>query len=188
MKTHGSILGALALSLLTLGACDQGKPRHDPPDPMAVAPPPLAAVAALTLPGLSTGLPKRPEMAGFSLDVVGQATDPLNRQPAVTSAAEPVVLMGFGFDPVAKRPAKGVDVVIDDKAYGTTYGAGRADVAAYFKSPRLTAVGFKTVLAPGLLAVGDHIAVVRVIAADGKAYFDGPPIAFTLQFAEPRRH
>jgi len=39
-----------------------------------------------------------------------------------------------------------------------------------------------------LIPVGDHQAVVRVIAADGKGYFDGPPIPFTVQFAEPKRH
>jgi hypothetical protein len=79
-------------------------------------------------------------------------------------------------------------VVIDGKAYGTAYGAPRADVARYFKDRGLTGVGFHVTLPAGLVPVGDHQAVVRVIAADGKAYFDGPPIAFTVRFAEPRRH
>jgi hypothetical protein len=30
--------------------------------------------------------------------------------------------------------------------------------------------------------------VVRVIAADGKSYFDGAPIAFEVRAAEPQRH
>jgi hypothetical protein len=186
MTSHGLILSALAF--LALGACDEPKPRHVPPDPMAVAQPAPASVAAEAPPGLSEGLRKRPEPAGFSLDRVGEALDPLNKQPAVVSAAQPILLQGFGFDPVAKAPAKGVDVVIDGKAYGTTYGAGRPDVSVYFKTPSLTPVGFKTSLPAGLVGVGDHQIVVRVIAADGKAYFDGPPIAFQVAFAEPRRH
>ena len=183
-----SAIAFAALAVLGLGACDKPKPRHLPPDPMEAAPPPVAKVLELTLPSLSAGLPKRPELAGFSLDSIGTAPDPLNKQPAVISAAEPVLLQGFGFDPVARLPAKGVDVVIDGKAYGTAYGAPRADVATYFKNPGLTAVGFKTTLPAGLIAVGAHQAVVRVIAAGGKTYFDGPPIAFTVQFAEPKRH
>ena len=176
------------LAMLALGACDQPKRRHPPPDPMAAAPAPVAGVLAQTLPALSQGLPKRPELAGFSLDSIGKAADPLNKQPAVISAADPVLLQGFGFDPVARLPAKGVDVVIDGVAYGTVYGAPRADVATYFKTPAMTAVGFKTTLPAGLIPVGDHQVVVRVIAANGKTVFEGPPIAFTVQFAEPRRH
>ena len=179
---------ALLLAALALTACDEGKPRHDPPDPFAIAPPPPAVLAARAPRGLSPGLPKRPQMAGFSLDAIGPAWDPLNKQPAVVSAAEPLTLQGFGFDPVARRPGRGVDVVIDGRPYGTAYGAQRADVAAYFKAPALTAVGFHTTLPAGLVGVGDHQAAVRVIAADGKGYFDGPPIAFTVRFAEPRRH
>lgn len=175
-------------AVLALGACDKPKPRHLPPDPMEAAPPPVAKVLELTLPSLSAGLPKRPELAGFSLDSIGAAVDPLNKQPAVISAAEPVLIQGFGIDPVAKAPAGGVDVVIDGKAYGTAYGAPRADVATYFKTPAMTAVGFKTTLPAGLIPVGDHQVVVRVIAAGGKTYFEGPPIAFTVQFAEPKRH
>lgn len=183
-----SALAFAALTMLALAACDKPKPRHPPSDPMAAAPAPVAAVRAQTLPALSQRLPKRPELAGFSLDSIGEASDPLNKQPAVISAAEPALLQGFGFDPVAKLPAKGVDVVIDGVAYGTAYGAPRADVATYFKNNAMTAVGFKTILPAGLIAVGDHQVVVRVIAANGKTYFEGPAIAFTVQFAEPKRH
>ena len=91
------------------------------------------------------------------------------------------MLDGFGFDPVAKAPAKGVDVVIDGKAYGAAYGGSRPDVASYFKAPGLTATGFTATLPAGSLAMGPHTAVVRVVAADGKGYFEGPTIAFTVR-------
>jgi hypothetical protein len=120
-------------------------------------------------------------MAGFFLDHVGQAADPFNKRPAVTAAGQPAVLDGFGFDPVAKAPAKGVDVIVDGKAYGTKYGAPRADVAAFFKVPALVNVGFKTTLPAEALAPGAHTAVVRVISADGAGYYDSPVLPFEVR-------
>jgi hypothetical protein len=175
--TTWALAGAM---LLALGACEKGKTRHLPPDPFAPAPAPAAPEAA-TGAALSAGLPKRPQMAGFFLDHVGQAADPFSKRPAVTPAKEPVLLDGFGFDPIAKTPAKGVDVVIDGKAYGTKYGKARQDVAAYFKTPALVNVGFSTTLPAGTLAPGAHMAIVRVVAADGKGYYDSPAVAFEVR-------
>jgi hypothetical protein len=171
------LLSAALLGSLALTACDEAKPRHLPPDPFAA---PAKAEAAPTQ-GLSKGLPRRPELAGFSLDRIGAAADPLNRQPAVTAAGRPIVLDGFGFDPVAKAPGKGVDVVVDGRPYGAAYGRARPDVASYFKTPGLANVGFTTTLPPATLPPGGHIAAVRVVAADGKAYYEGLPIRFQVK-------
>lgn len=176
-KTALPCLLALAAAL-ALGGCEKGKPRHPPPDPMALGPPPLED--APVPPALSPGLPKRPETAGFFLDHAGAAFDPFNKPPAVTPRDRPVLFDGFGFDSVAKTPGKGVDVVIDGKPYGTAYGAARQDVASYFNVPGLVNVGFRTVLPTGTLPVGEHKAVVRVISADGKAYYDSPPVPFRV--------
>lgn len=171
-----TIQAAALVALLALGACDKAKPRHLPPDPFANPPP--AAEDTAPSEGLSAGLPKRPQVAGFFLDHLGQAVDPFNRRPAATAASADVRLDGFAFDPIAKAPAKGVDVVIDGTAYGTRYGAARPDVAAYFKVPALAATGFRTTLPAGTLKPGTHTAVVRVIAADGAGYYDSPTLAF----------
>jgi hypothetical protein len=174
-----NVLALVALCVLALAACEKGKPRHLPFDPMATAPPPPVA-APPPSEGISAGLPKRLEAAGFTIDSIGSAVDPLNRQPAVTSAARPIVVQGFAFDPASKAPGKGVDVMVDDKAYGTTYGGVRQDVARYFKTASLAPVGFTTAIPAGALAVGPHMAWVRVVAADGKGYFDGKKIAFSV--------
>ena len=178
-RPAAAVLVSALMSGLALGACEQGKPRHPPPDPMASGPPPVEE--APIPPALSEGLPKRPEIAGFFLDHAGAAFDPFNRPPATTPRDRPVVFDGFGFDPVAKAPAKGVDVVIDGKAYGAAYGGPRQDVASYFSVPGLVKVGFRTVLPTGTLAAGPHILVLRVIAADGSAYYDSPKLAFSVQ-------
>jgi hypothetical protein len=180
------ILTAAVLALAALAACDKPKPRHVPFDPMATAPPMPAAPApaaapVVAIPSLSAGLRKRPEPATFSIDEIGPAVDPLNRQPAVVPAGQPAVVRGFGLDPVVKRPGKGVDLVIDDVAYGTAYGAGRADVAAFFMTPGLTQVGFAVTLPAAALTPGPHKASVRVVAADGKSYYQGLAIAFEVK-------
>jgi hypothetical protein len=180
MTSHRLILIGLAAAL-ALGACEKAKPRHLPPDPFAAPPPPAEGPAAKPGEAMSAGLAKRPEIPAFTLDRAGEAADPLNRRPAVTPAGQPTVFDGFGFDGVAMAPAKGVDVLVDGKAYGTTYGARRKDVADHFKNPALGAVGFSVTLPAGALAKGPHTALVRVIAADGQAYFEGPPIAFEVK-------
>jgi hypothetical protein len=174
------------LAVAALVACDKPKPRHPPPDPMAVAPPMPPAPAPVAAPvdaiaPLSGGLPKRAEPATFTIDTIGAAVDPLNRKPAVTPAGEPIVIRGFGLDPVVLTPGKGLDIVIDGAAYGTAYGAGRNDVAAFFRKPGLTKVGFAVTLPAGAVAPGPHRAQVRVVAADGKSYYEGLAIGFEVR-------
>jgi hypothetical protein len=174
------LLSLLAVAGLALAGCEKGKTRHLPPDPFAAPP---AAAGSTTEPtgGLSAGLTKRAGAPGWFVDHIGGAIDPLNHPPAVTAADAPMLLDGFGFDAVAKRPAKGVDVVIDGKAYGTAYPHARPDVGIYFKTPELAASGFRTTLPPGTVAAGTHTLRLRVVAADGGGYFESPPVAFTVQ-------
>ncbi|WP_068878930.1 MULTISPECIES: hypothetical protein [unclassified Phenylobacterium] len=161
-----------ALALLSVAACDRPKPRQAAP-PLAIAP--AAAPAAPAAPAASTGLAQRDEMAGFSLDAINEAQDPVN-MPATIRAGVPVAVSGFGFDPVAKTPGKAVDIVIDGAAYPTEYGHERADVAAYFKADALASTGFRAALPA--VKPGPHTAVVRVVSADGQSYFDGVAISF----------
>jgi hypothetical protein len=167
------------LSVLALGACEKGKPRHVPADPMAIAPPP--AVMAAPSEGMSAGLAQLKGLPGASLDRIGAAPDPLNRRPAVTPLGQAITFDGFAFDPAAKAPARGVDVVVDGKAYGSSYGVARPDVASYFKQPGLSAVGFAFTLPAGALKPGDHLVLLRVVAADGKGFYPSPSYPFTVK-------
>ena len=142
-------------------------------DPYAAAAPPARRDVQ--------GRSRRPEFQSFYLDHAGQVVDPLNHQPAETPVAEPILLDGFGYDPVAKAPAKGVDVVLDGHAYAAAYGRPRPDVASFNKNLQLTLVGYALTLPAGTLKSGPHSAIVRVIAADGKGYFEGPPIPFSVK-------
>jgi|GEM_PF-1582521 len=170
---------ALACALALCG-CDKGKARHLPPDPFAAPPPPAGPVAPPTE-GVSKGLAKRAEPPGWFVDHIGGATDPLNHPPAVTQAGAPILVDGFGFDPVAKLPGKGVDVVVDGKAYGTVYGHTRPDVGDYFKTPALSPSGFRTTLPAGTVAPGAHTLKLRIVAADGQGYFESKSVAFDVK-------
>lgn len=155
-----------ALLVLGLAGCDNPKPR-----PLAAPPPNLAAPTVTVTPPASAGLPKRAEMAVISLDLINDAQDPLNR-PATIKAGVPVTFSGFGFDPVAKAPGKGLDIVVDGVAHGTTYGQERQDVAGYFKTEAVMKTGFTATLPASVNTPGPHKAIIRVVAADGAAYFD----------------
>lgn len=154
------------LFVLALAGCDNPKPR-----PTAAPPPNLAAPTVKVAPPASAGLPKRAEMAVISLDLINDAQDPLNR-PAAIKAGVPVTFSGFGFDPVAKAAGKGLDIVVDGVAYGTTYGHERQDVAGYFETEAVIKTGFTATLPASVNTPGPHKAIIRVVAADGAAYFD----------------
>jgi len=171
-----AIVGA-AIPLLALSACDKPKPR---PAAAAAATAAAQAGAPALTPAASTGLAKRAEMAGFSLDLINEAQDPLNR-PATIRTGVPVTVSGFGFDPVAQTAGKAIDIVIDGAAYGTTYGHERSDVAAYYKTEAVLKSGFRTTLPAGTVKAGPHKILVRVVAADGKSYFDSATIDFYAQ-------
>ena len=99
----------------------------------------------------------------------------------MTPAGQTAVFDGFGFDAVAKLPAKGVDVVIDGKAWPAVYGAARPDVAQFFKASALVKVGFRATVPADALPPGPHLVQVRVVAADGNGYFDSPAIPFSAK-------
>lgn len=166
MKSPLPLLAALAL--VSLSACDQPKPR---PGAGASATP----ISAQAKPA-SQGLAKRSEVAGFYLDSINEAIDPMNKPAKVV--AGPVTLRGFGFDPVAKAPGAAVDIVIDGKAYPTVYGLERPDVAEYFKAPALLETGFTVTLPAGVVKRGRRQAIVRVVSVDKAGYFDSVVIGF----------
>ena len=160
--------------LLAVAACDKAKPR-----PAAAADAAATAMAGepTLAPPASVGLAKRPEMAAFSLDLINDAADPLNK-PARIKSGVPTTFSGFGFDPIAKTPGKAIDIVIDGVPYGTTYGSARPDVAAYNKAPAVQPSGFRITLPAGTVTPGPHQVVVRVVTADGKSYFDSLILSF----------
>ena len=165
-----------AILLLAASACDRPKPR-----PGAAAAAAAAAAGTPTLtPPASAGLSRRAETPAFYLDLINEAADPLAK-PAKIKGGQPTTFAGFAFDPVGKASGKAVDIVIDGVAYGATYGGERPDVAAYFKTEAVTPCGFRVTLPAGTVGRGAHTVAIRVVAADGKSFFESAPIAFEVR-------
>lgn len=189
MKT--SLPATVVVLGLALVACDNAKPRQAQqatgPLSAASAPAPAAAPAPMPTPGpapidpLSDGLAKKAGMAGFYVDYINTAQDPLNKQPAIVASGAPLTIAGFGFDAQTKTPAKGVDLVVDGKAFGAPYGSSRPDVANFYKTAKLANVGYKVSLPADAVAKGEHTLVMRVVTPDGTAYQESAPIKFTVQ-------
>ena len=172
------LLGSAAVvGLHLLGGCGDNHGAGAQNATASNAAPPAAAGPA----PLSGGLPKNAAFPGYYLDHLGAVADPRTKQPAIVAAGQPILFDGFGFDPIAKRPAKGVDVVVDGHPYATTYGDARPDVAEFNKSPLLKNVEFKTTLPPNAISPGNHVVVVRVIASGGADYFESPEIKFQVK-------
>ncbi|WP_411289192.1 hypothetical protein [Phenylobacterium sp.] len=175
MKNAAALtLTALALAL---SACDRPKQSEQ-----AAAPPAGAGPVAAPASGapMSTGLVKGESFPGFYLDSVNEAVDPMNK-PASIVGGKPLTMSGFGFDSVTNQPARGVDIVLDGTAYGTTYGHLRQDVADYKKSAALGNTGYTVTIPASAATAGEHTVVVRVISSDGKSYAESPAIKFTVQ-------
>ena len=181
------IVASLA-ALAALAACDRAKDRQSAgaTGPLSQATAPAAPAAG----GVTASVPAeppvsqtatlRPGFPGFYLDRIDNQTDPL-KKPATVDGSQPMEFAGFGFDGVAKKPAKGVDLDIDGHLFGTTYGQSRPDVARFKGVAELDHVGYKATLSPGTLQPGPHTVMVRVVSADGTQYDQSPPIRFTVR-------
>ena len=56
------------------------------------------------------------------------------------------------------------------------YGAARADVARYYRTPSLTNVGFDVRIAANRIGAGSHGLQVAVVARDGEGIFLFPTV------------
>ncbi|WP_296595143.1 hypothetical protein [Phenylobacterium sp.] len=130
-------------------------------------------------PPASAGLQARPEPLPFSLDLINEGQEPRVHRVSIRGG-RPVTFAGWAYDPVARGGGKGVDIVLDGVAYGAGYGRPRPDVADHFKIPAVAASGFAVTLPAYAVGKGKHTVVVRLVAADGLAYFDGPAIEFRV--------
>lgn len=115
------------------------------------------------------------------VDSIGPALDPVKNQPVKVSGTIPLAVTGFAVDDGSKTVARGVEVVIDGKPYAATYGSARPDVATFFKNPALTQSGFKYQIPAGTLPAGQHNLRLRILASDGKSYYDGQAVSFTVE-------
>jgi hypothetical protein len=130
--------------------------------------------------GKSSRLTKANGAPLYVLERIGEVWSPLIKQP-VPVPAGPVTFWGWAVDETQKNSAAGVDILIDGKPFGADYGIERGDVANFFKVPAYKDSGFKLTVPARGLDKGRHQVAVRVLAKDGKSYYEGGPVVFEVQ-------
>lgn len=89
------------------------------------------------------------------------------------SSEDATLFEGWAVDDLSGTVAAGVDVVVDGIPYRAVYGKARSDVAAA-RNPAFHNSGFHFSLGPGVLSGGVHSFTIRIIASDGRSYYEGP--------------
>lgn len=80
---------------------------------------------------------------------------------------------GWAVDEVNDAPARAVHLVVDDlPSVPAVYGLERPDVAGVLGKPQFAASGFTGLVATSSLADGPHTLALRVIASDGRRFYD----------------
>jgi hypothetical protein len=125
-------------------------------------------------------LPRRAELATLSFDaaIIGGRTHNVNglKSPAVfeVTGNEPIMLAGWAFDPVTRRPAGGVAIRVNRHYVPATYGDMRPDVGTAYSDSALTAVGFHISLDGRSLEGGTNAIAIVTISSDRSSYFVNP--------------
>lgn len=147
----------------------------------------LAATASPALPPLST-IKRHSGHATVSLDTIainGKSTvvaGVTTRRTFRITRTDTVAFTGWAFDPNARAPAGGLDQRVGVRNSPTTYGLVRPDVAAAYKVPNLTLVGFNGRLRGRDLHPGANAISLIVISHDLKGYYINPSdIVLNLQ-------
>jgi len=132
------------------------------------------------LPGMSPLLTLNSRPTISALDNINAISGPLAVPSIHVPGNEAIVFTGWAIDEPNMALASGVDIAIDQTAYGATYGIERKDVAAHFNNQAVRNAGFRLDLPAKTLSKGPHVVTVRTIAGDGKSYYVGSPIKFTV--------
>jgi hypothetical protein len=142
---------------------------------------PAVAAALTTLPPMNS-LTLRHGHAILSLDSIS-----INGVPTVVASltkqrtfhvrpTDSITFSGWAFDPQGFQPAGGLAIRLPQRTTPMTYGIQRPDVAATFKLPALSPVGFTGQLAPGSLRGGINHILLVVVSSDRKAYYLNPTL------------
>jgi hypothetical protein len=115
------------------------------------------------------------------IDQIGTARPPFGAGSVHVSGASEFRVSGWAVDHPGRSAAAGVDVTIDRTPFPSTYGATRDDVADYFQRPAYRESGFTADIPAGAIAKGEHALTLRVIAADGRCYYQTRVIPVTVE-------
>ena len=160
LRLHNAWFATIALSLLNIG-CSTGK--NEP-----------------TATGTTRTLAHGSAPMVYHVDIIGPVVNPLSK-PSIEVPPQALLVSGWAVDDPRKVLAGGVDIVMDHNPYAARYGISRKDVAAYYKEPSYENSGFDFTVPAAQMTEGIHIFAVRVVANDGKSYWESPEFTLVVQ-------
>jgi len=124
---------------------------------------------------MSPDLARCPGQTSMMIDRVGRMPSPF---PSVipVRGSRAVKVTGWGVDQPSGSTGRAIDLLVDGRAVPAFYGLDREDVSNAFGSMNYRESGFAIEVAAGMLTPGAHTLVLRVVAANGQCYYEGPPL------------
>ena len=116
----------------------------------------------------------------IGIDSVGGVLQPGGGSTLRVNGANPLRVSGWAVDRRRELPAWAVDVVVDEALFPSFYGSDRGDVAKHFNRPAYVASGFAAEVQLENFAKGQHAVSLRVVAADGTCYYQGPRFSVVI--------
>lgn len=110
------------------------------------------------------------------LEWIGDESAMLARRPVRVSLNGDISVSGWAVDQPHQQLASAVDVVVDDQPVPALYGIDRPDVARALGLSGYRASGFTARLRGRRIGFGLHVVSLRILAADGRCFYQGPPI------------
>jgi hypothetical protein len=160
--------GAAAGESAAVGAAASGAPSADGVAPLELVPATLSLTACKGQPPMTV------------IDQIGAARSPFGAGSVHVSGAGEIRVSGWAVDHASRAAASAVDVVIDRTPFPSTYGSTRDDVADYFQRPGYRESGFAAGIPGGAIAKGEHALTLRVVAADGRCYYQSRPVPVSV--------
>ena len=130
--------------------------------------------------GVTQKLPHGSVPMTYHVDVLGPLVNPLNK-PSLEVPSKDLVVAGWAIDDPSRAAAGNVDIVIDHIPYAARYPILRKDVAAYYKEPSYENSGFDFTIPALQMTKGIHVFAVRVVAHDGKSYWESAEFTLVAQ-------
>lgn len=113
---------------------------------------------------------------GMILNIGGIRVADRTSEPVHFRQGAPLILVGWGFDPLLAQPAAAVLVTIDDHApIWVQADRERPALAIRHLDPAYRHTGYRLRLPAGAMTPGDHTITVQVVSADLQSVYDPNP-------------
>ncbi len=115
-----------------------------------------------------------------NIDRIGSSNRPATG-PLVVERHGDLLVSGWAVLPDTRAPGRDVELVIDGVAMAAIYGFERPDVAAAFPDGDARLSGFRGRIDGSALGIGQHSLQIRLVAPNGRCFYEGPSTALTVR-------